>query len=126
MKDSLENTFTTSKGQPNLPRTDNGKEFVSKVFFAFLSRSYAKKYSRYTSVGAVPAERFNLSVMDFLKEPVFETKKGKWFSGTRKNKTIQEQKICFHQIITNSTSFENNEAFENQSLLNRRKKVRPN
>ena len=48
-----------SKRKPNLIETDDGKEFVNKIFNDFLKLNNIKRYSRYTSKGAVFAERFN-------------------------------------------------------------------
>ena len=51
--------------------SDDGKEFVNKDFNEFLKLNNIKRYSRYTSHGAVFAERFNRTLRNLLKKPVF-------------------------------------------------------
>ena len=42
----------TSKCKPNLIETDDGKEYVNKIFTNFLGQNNFERYSRYTSRGA--------------------------------------------------------------------------
>ena len=50
--------------------TDRGKEFLQRTFTDFLNKKKIKNYIRYTSIGAVFAERFNRTIRDPLKKPV--------------------------------------------------------
>ena len=52
----------TSKRKPNLSETDDGKEYVNKIFNEFLNNNNIKRYSRYTDKGAVFAELFNRTI----------------------------------------------------------------
>ena len=67
-----------SKRSPNLIESDRGKEFNNNIFQDFLNINNIKIYSRNTSVGAVFAERFNRTIRDLLKGPVFEKGDGNW------------------------------------------------
>ena len=78
IKDSLENIIISSKRKPNLIENDRGKEFYNNTFQDFLNKNNIKHYSRNTSLGAVFAERFNRTIRDLLKRPVFEKGEGKW------------------------------------------------
>ena len=78
IKDSFEQIITNSKRKPNLIETDDGKEFANKIFETYLKSQNIKRYSRYTSKGAVFAERFNRTIRNLLKKPVFENGDANW------------------------------------------------
>ena len=61
-----------SKRKPNLIETDRRKEFYNNIFQDFLNKNNMKLYSRNSLYGAVFAERFNRTIRDLLKIPVFE------------------------------------------------------
>ena len=50
----------------------------NNIFEGFLNDNDIKLYSRNSSYGAVFAERFNRTIRDLLKKPVFEEGDGKW------------------------------------------------
>ena len=68
----------SSKRKPNLIESDRGKEVYNNIFQDFLNKTDIKLYSRNTSLGAVFAERFNRTIRDLLKRPVFEKGDGNW------------------------------------------------
>ena len=70
----------SSNRKPNLLETDDGKEYVNKIFNEFLNNNKIKRYSRYTDKGAVFAERFNKNIRNLLKKPVFEKRRADWLS----------------------------------------------
>ena len=78
IKDSFENNLITSERSPNLIETDDGKEFVKKIFTDLLNKNNIKNYSRYTSLGVVFAESFNRTIRDLLKRSVFEKRDASW------------------------------------------------
>ena len=78
IKEAFEQIITTSKRKPNLIETDEGKEFANKIFESYLKSQNIKRYSRYTSKGAVFAERFNRTIRNLLKKPVFENGDANW------------------------------------------------
>ena len=53
IKEAFDQVITTSKRKPKLIETDDGKEFANKIFESFLKSQNIKRYSRYTSKGAV-------------------------------------------------------------------------
>ena len=75
IKDSFENILISSKRSPILIETDRGKECYKNIFRDFLNN--IQLYSRNSSYGAVFAERFNHTIRDLLKKPVFEKGDGK-------------------------------------------------
>ena len=78
IKDFFENILINSKRKPNLIESDRGKEFYNNIFQDFLNKNNIRLCSRNTSLGAVFAERFNLTVRNLLKRPVFEIGDGNW------------------------------------------------
>ena len=78
--DAFSEIIKSSNRKPNLLETDDGKEYVNKIFNEFLNNNKIKRYSRYTDKGAVFAERFNKTIRNLLKKPVFEKGKADWLS----------------------------------------------
>ena len=58
--------------------SDDGSEFVNKIFTNLLNTNNVKRYSRTTSIGAVFAGRFNRTIRDLLKRPVLERGESNW------------------------------------------------
>ena len=126
IKDSFQNILINSKRKPNLIETDRGKEFYNNIFQDFLNKNNIKLYSRNTSLGAVFAERFNRTIRDLLKRPVFEKGDGNWIDILQ---TITKQ---YNNRIHSSTklspkdaSLKKNEGYVYKNLLDKRKKIKP-
>ena len=126
IKDSFENILISSKRKPNLIETDRGKEFYNNIFQEFLNKNNIKLYSRNSSYGAVFAERFNRTIRDLLKKPVFEKGDGNWtdvlqtITKQYNNKTHSSTKLTPTQA-----SLKKNEGYVYKNLLDKRKKVKP-
>ena len=60
--DAFSEIIKSSNRKPNFLETDDGKEYVNKIFNEFLKKNKIKRYSRYTDKGAVFAERFNRTI----------------------------------------------------------------
>ena len=126
IKDSFESILISSKRKPNLIESDRGKEFYNIIFQDFLNRNNIKLYSRNSSYGAVSAERFNRTIRDLLKKPVFEKGDSNWIDILP---TITKQ---YNNRIHSSTkltpilaSLKKNEGYVYKNLLDKRKKVKP-
>ena len=78
IKDASENILTISKRKPNLIESDDGSEFVNKVFTNLLNNNNIERFSRNTSSGAVFTERFNRTIRDLLKKPAFQSGTSNW------------------------------------------------
>ena len=78
--DAFSQIIKTSRRKPNLLETDDGKEYVNKIFSEFLNNHNIKRYSRNTALGAVFAERFIRTIGNLLKKPVFEKGNADWLS----------------------------------------------
>ena len=125
MKDSFENILISSKRKPNSIESDRGKEFYNNIFQDFLNKNNIKIYSRNTYLGAVFAERFNKTIRDLLKRPVFEKGDGNW------NDVLSTITKQYNNRIHSSTklspkdaSLKKNEGFVYTNLLDKRKKIK--
>ena len=126
IKNSFEIILIISKRKPNLIESDRGKEFFNIIFQDFLNKNDIKLYSRNSSYGAVFAERFNKTIRDLLKRPVFEKGDGNWIDILP---TITKQ---YNYRVHSSTkltpiqaSMKKNEGFVYKNLLDKRKKIKP-
>ena len=70
----------SSNRKPSHLETDDGKEYVNKIFNEFLNNNNIKRHSHYTDKGAVIAERFNRTIGNLLKKPVFLAGNADWLS----------------------------------------------
>ena len=118
--------FNKLKKKPNLNESDRGKEFYNNIFQDFLNKNDIKLYSRNSSYGAVFAERFNRTIRDLLKRPVFEQGDAKWIDILP---TITKQ---YNNRIHSSTkltpiqaSLKKNEGYVYKKLLDKRNKIKP-
>ena len=102
------------------------KNFIT-IYQDFLNKNDINLYSRNSYIGAVFAERFNKTIIDLLKRPVFEKGDGNWVDTLP---TITKQ---YNNRIHSSTkltpiqaSLKKNEGFVYKNLLDKRKKSKPN
>ena len=102
------------------------KEFYNNIFQDYLNKNNIKLYSRNNSYGAVFAERFNRTIRDLPKRPVFEKGESNWIDVLP---TITKQ---YNNRIHSSTklspkdaSLKKNEGFVFKNLLDKRKKIKP-
>ena len=79
-RDAFTQIIKTSNRKLSRLETDDGKEYVNKIFNEFLNNKKIKRYSRYTDKKTVFAERFNKAIRDLLKKPVFEKGNADWLS----------------------------------------------
>ena len=115
-----------SKRKPNLIKTDRGKEFYNIIFQSFLNNNNIKLYFRNTSLGAVFADRFNRTIRDFCKRPVFERGKSNWIDVIPKITKKYNKRVHLSKKLTPvEASLKKNESCIYQKLLDKRKKIKP-
>ena len=116
----------SSKRSPNLIETDRDKGFYSNIFQDFLNKNNIKLYSRNSSYGAVFAERFNRTIRDLLKRPVFERSDGNWIDVLPKITKLYNTRIHSSTKLTpTQASLKKNEGYVYINLLDERKKTKP-
>ena len=126
IKNSFENILISSKRKPNLIESDCGKEFCNKIFQDFLNENDIKFYSRNTSLGVVFAERFNRTMRDLLKRPVFEKGDGNWIDLLPAITKQYNTRIHSSTKLTPiQASLRKNKGYVYKNLLDKRKKIKP-
>ena len=126
IKDSSEKIIISSKRKPNLIESDRGKEFYNNIFQGFLNKNDIKLYSRNSSFGSVFAERFNQSIRDLLKKPVFEKGDGNWIDVLQTiTKQYNRRKHSSTKLTPIQASLKKNEGYVYKNLLDKRKKIKP-
>ena len=126
IKNSFENILINSKRKPNLIETDRGKEFYNNIFQDFLNKNDIKLYSRNSSYGAVFAERFNRTIRDLLKRPVFEKGDGNWIDVLQTITNQYNNKVHSSTKLTPiQASLKKNEGYVYKNLLDKRNKIKP-
>ena len=125
--DAFSEIIKSSNRKPNLLETDDGKEYINKIFNEFININKIKRYSRYTDEGAVFAERFNKTIRNLLKKPVFEKGRADWLSELPS--VIKQYINTIHHSIKMTpvqASKKSNEAEVYSNLQDKRKKLNPN
>ena len=126
IKDSFENVLISSKRKPYLIETDGGKEFYNNIFQEFLNKNNVKLYSRNVSLGAFFAERFNKTIRDLLKRPVFQKGDSNWIDDLQTiTKQYNNRVHTSAKLSPKDASLKKNEGFVYKNLLDKRKKVNP-
>ena len=126
IKDCFQNYPKSSKRKPKLIESDRGKDFYISNFQNFLCNYNTKHYSRISSILAVFAERFYVTIGDLLKRPVFKRGDANWIDVLP---TITKQyNNRIHSWITLTPlqpSLKKNEGFVYKTILDRRKIIQP-
>ena len=60
--------------------SDRGKEFYNQTFLHFLKEQNIQIYSIHSDLTAVFVERFNRTLLDLIKEPMYIEGKGNWLN----------------------------------------------
>ena len=125
IKNSFENILISSKRSPILIETDRDRGFYSNVFQDFLNKNNIKLYSRNSSYGAVFAERFNRTIRDLLKKPVFEKGDTNWIDIlSTVTKQYNNRSHSSTKLSPKDASLKKNEGFVYKNLLDKRKKIK--
>ena len=70
----------TSKRKPDKIWSDKGKEFYNKTFLDFLKQNEIQIYSTNSDLKAVFVERFNRTLLDLIKKPMYIEGKACWLN----------------------------------------------
>ena len=126
IKDSFGNILISSKRKPNLIESDRGKEFYNNIFQDFLNKNDIKLYSRNSSYGAVFAERFNHTIRDLPKRPVFKKGDGNWIDVLQTITKQYNNKVHSSSKLTPiQASLKKNEGYVYKNFLEKRKRITP-
>ena len=101
-------------------------ELITTFFKVFYFIIIIELYSKNSSYGAVFAERFNRTIRDLLKRPVFEKVDGKWIDILpTTTKQYNNRVLTSTNLTPIQPSLKKNEGYVYKNLLNKRKKIKP-
>ena len=78
--DAFSQIIKTSRRKQSFLETDDGKEYVNKIFNGFLDANKIERCSRNTALGAVFAERLNRTIRNLFKKSNFSAGIADWLS----------------------------------------------
>ena len=73
---AFKSLLETSKRKPHKIWSDRGKEFYNTTFLHYLNEQNIQIYSTNSDLKAVFVERFNRTLLDLIKEPLYIEGKG--------------------------------------------------
>ena len=82
---------------------DRGKEFYNTTFLHYFNEQNIQIYSTHSDLKAVFVERFNRTLLDLIKEPMYIKGKGNWLNHI--NKALDKYNNRVHGT-TKMTPFE--------------------
>ena len=77
---ALKSLIEKTKRKPDKIWSDRGKEFYNKTFLDFLKQNEIQIYSTNSDLKAVFVERFNRTLLDSIKEPMYFEGKACWLN----------------------------------------------
>ena len=77
---ALKSLIEKEKRKPHKIWSDKGKEFYNTTFLHYLKEQNIQIYSTHSDLKAVFVERFNRTLLDLIKEPMYIEGKGNWLN----------------------------------------------
>ena len=77
---AFKSLFEKAKRKPDKIWSDRGKEFYNKTFLDFLKEQNIHIYSSHSDLKAVFVKRFNRTLLDLIKEPMYIKGKACWLN----------------------------------------------
>ena len=77
---ALKSLIEKEKRKPHKIWSDRGKEFYNTTFLHYLKEQNIQIYSTNSDLKAVFVERFNRTLLDLIKEPMYIEGKGSWLN----------------------------------------------
>ena len=116
---AFKSLFEKAKRIPDKIWSDRGKEFYNKTFLDFLKEQNIHIYSTNSDLKAVFVERFNRTLLDLIKEPMYIEGKGNWLNHL--DAALQKYNNRVHGT-TKMTPFEaNNQPIDPPTFVNKPK-----
>ena len=111
---ALKGLIGKEKRKPHKIWSDRGKEFYNTTFLHYLKEQNIQIYSTHSDLKAVFVERFNRTLLDLIKEPMYIEGKGNWLNHL--DAALQKYNNRVHGT-TKMTPFEATKLHSNNSLL---------
>ena len=103
-----------AKRKPDKIWSDRGKDFYNKTFLDFLKEQNIHIYSTHSDLTAVFVERFNRTLLDLIKEPMYIEGKACWLNHLDttmekyNNRVHGTTKMTPFEMVTNNQLISNN------------------
>ena len=88
-----------AKRKPDKIWSYRGKEFYNKTFLDFLKEQNIHIYSTHSDLKAVFVERFNRTLLDLIKEPMYIEGKACWLNHLDTAMETNNNRLLFIQLI---------------------------
>ena len=119
---ALKNLSEKAKRQPYKIWSDRGKEFYNKTFLDFLKQNEIQIYSTNSDLKAVFVERFNRTLLDLIKKPMYIEGKACWLNHL--DAAMEKYNNRVHGT-TKMTPFEaNNQPIDPPTFVNKPKQLK--
>ena len=116
---ALKSLIEKAKRKPDKIWSDRGEEFYNKTFLDFLKQNEIQVYSTNLDLKAVFVERFNRTLLDLIKEPMYIEGKACWLNHL--DTAMEKYNNCVH-TTTRMTPFEaNNQPTDPLTFVNKPK-----
>ena len=102
---AIKSLIEKEKRKPHKIWSDRGKEFYNTTFSHYLKEQNIQIYSTNSDLKAVFVERFNRTLLDLIKEPMYIEGEGNWLNHL--DAALQKYNNCVH-TTTKMTPFEAN------------------
>ena len=112
----------TSKRKPDKIWSDRGKEFYNKTFLDFLKQNEIQIYSTNSDLKAVFVERFNRTLLDLIKKPMYIEGKACWLNHINSaldkynNRVHGTTKMTPFEMVTNTNKIINIKIIKNEKI----------
>ena len=119
---AFKNLLETSKRKPHKIWSDRGKEFYNTTFLDFLKQNEIQIYSTNSDLKAVFAERFNRTLLDLIKKPMYIEGKACWLNHINSaldkynNRVHGTTKMTPFEMVTNTNKINNIKINKNEKL----------
>ena len=118
---ALKSLIEKTKRKPDKIWSDRGKEFYNKTFLDFLKEQNIHIYSTHSDLKAVFVERFNRTLLDLIKEPMYIEGKACWLNLNAamekyNNRVHGKTKMTPFEMVTNTNKIINIKINKNEKI----------
>ena len=119
----------TSKRKPHKIWSDRGKEFYNQTFLHYLKEQNIQIYSTNSDLKAVFVERFNRTLLDLIKEPMYIEGKACWLNHLDaalekyNNRVHGTTKMTPFEMVTNTNKINNTAKLASHIKINKNNKL---
>ena len=119
---ALKSLIEKTKRKPDKIWSDRGKEFYNKTFLDFLKQNEIQIYSTNSDLKAVFVERFNRTLLDLIKKPMYIEGKACWLNHLDaalekyNNRVHGTTKMTPFEMVTNTNKIINLKINKNEKI----------